>query len=80
MAFCFNALKAVCKRSDFAHGSCVLPLYRLTRINWRFPISFMQVGCNNAYVSCIFIWMVDGEGRGMELIGYNEEDCLTRNP
>lgn len=49
---------------------------------WREPLfdRIMQVRCNNAYVSCIFIWMVDWEGRVRELIGYNEEDCLTRNP
>lgn len=38
------------------------PTCRLFKKAWREPLfdRIMQVRCNNAYVSCIFIWMVDG--------------------
>lgn len=32
--------------------------------------------CNNACVSCIYVWMDEGR----VWIGYNEKDCLPRNP
>ena len=32
--------------------------------------------CNNTCVSCIFVWMDEGR----VWIGYNEKDCLPRNP
>ena len=32
--------------------------------------------CNKACVSCIFVWMDEGR----VWIGYNEKDCLPRNP